>query len=242
MPAIGYKYFKIEHFPEIRMDEALQTATQLTLLPWGDDSLHSTISFLGRSEHPDFDKYHVEHETLRSLQVRFENVRRDQVIAIVHFNIFRCRTDAHFWVGTRQRYAFESLANVKATHPDVEVKRRSADLISLRQAAVGGDVTGGWFRQLQISGVRAAGIFGPGVSESEEWDRYEQAGELSALTLEFVYRGNPQSAMVTSDGGIVVYGSFTEEETLAFLEEVNKLIEPFATELEPISLARWRKR
>lgn len=239
MPAVGYKYFVVPNFPDIDPNQPFQTATQLTLLEWGDDTLHSIIRLLGVSEHPGFEKFHIEHETLRALQVRFANERRDQVIAIVRFNMFRSLENGYFWVGTKRTYAMELFANVEKTNPDLEVRTRTVDLAALRQEVI--DVTGGWFKDLQLRGVRAAGIFGPGVGESNEWERYEQAGDLSAVTLDFMYRGEHQSAMVTADGGIVVYASFTEEERLNFLDEVNKAVEPFSTPLEPSSLARWRK-
>jgi len=239
MAAVGYKCFQVDCFPEISVEEPLQTATQLALPDWGDDTLHSVVRFLGPSEHPDFEKFHVEHETLRALQVRFQNTRRDQVIAIIHFNMFRPASGGEFWLGTKRPYALELLANIEHTEPSIKVRERSVDLAALRQSVT--DVTGGWFKDLLIQGVRAAGIFGPGVGESDEWEKYEQAGELSAVTLDFTYRGEHQSATVTTDGGIVVYANFTEEERLEFLQEVNKAIQPFSTLLTPMSLARWRK-
>lgn len=239
MAAVGYKYFVVPNFPAIDPNEPFQTATQLTLLEGGDDTLHSMVRLLGMSEHLGFEKFHVEHETLRSLPVRFENIRRNQVIAIVRFNMFRSLEHGYFWAGTKRKYAMELFANIEKTNPDLEVRTRTVDLAALRQEAI--DVIGGWFKDLQLRGVRAAGIFGPGVGESNEWERYEQAGDLSAVTLDFMYRGEHQSAMVTVDGGIVVYANFTEEELLNFLEEVNKAVEPFSTPLEPSSLAWWRK-
>jgi hypothetical protein len=239
MAAVGYKCFHIDGFPDIRIEEPLQTATQLVLPDWGDDTLHSVVRLLGRSEHPEFEKFHVEHETLRALEVRFENTRRDQVIAIVHFNMFRFSSGGQFWLGTKKPYALELFANIERTEPSIRVRARSVDLAALRQSVMA--VSGGWFKDLLIQGVRAAGIFGPGVGENDEWERYEQAGDLSAVTLDFTYRGQHQSATVTTDGGIVVYATFTERERLEFLQEVNKAVEPFATLLKPMSLTRWRK-
>ena len=133
----------------------------------------------------------------------------------------------------------ELFANIEKTHPDLKVRARRVDLAGLGQQAT--DVTGGWFKDLQIRGVRAAGIFGPGVGESDEWERYEQSGHLSAATLDFMHRGEHQSAMVTADGGVVTFANFTERERLAFLEEVDRAVAPFSTLLDPSSLARWRK-
>ena len=239
MPVIGYKHLRVEGFPEIAPNQPFQTATQLTLPDLGDDTLHSIVRYLGPSEHSAFHKFHVEHETLRSLRVRFQNIQRDQVIAIIHFNMFRSEEQGHFWVGTKNKHAMELFANVQTTHPHLTVQSRNVDLMALRQQAR--DVSGGWFKDLQLRGVRAAGIFGPGVGESDEWTRYEQAGDLSAVTLDFMYRGDHHSAMVTKDGGIVVYANFTEEDQLRFLEEVNKAVKPVSTPVEPVSLARWRQ-
>ena len=89
------------------------------------------------------------------------------------------------------------------------------------------NITGGHFNQLTIADVRAASIFGPGVGGSEDWQRYEDSGEISALITNAKFRGASQRTMVTRNGGVVVYSALSERSCLELIEKINDWIGPY---------------
>ncbi len=88
--AKGFKYREIENIDFLEFNQIgriYQTTTQLTLFDDGDDTAHSNVKYLGLSEHQDFHKFYVSHETEKRMRVRFQKVERNSVIAIEEFPI-----------------------------------------------------------------------------------------------------------------------------------------------------------
>lgn len=180
--AIAYAYYEVENFPEMQIGDERQTATQLSF-PGDDDTIHTTIRFLGNSEHKAFSKYRVTHETIKRIKARFQNEYRNQIIAVMEFNLFRAQQASSVLItakGLLCREMFKRFERAPESFPDFQWLERRVDLAGLGRDLAGG-VTGGWFTRRKIADLRSAGIFGPTVAESDEWMRYEQAGDLSSL-------------------------------------------------------------
>jgi len=101
--AKGYQRREIKDFPELQMGQSLKTTHQFSLDARTDVGLHSTVRYVGLSDHPRFRKYFVEHEYLRSMTVRFENVRRDQVIQIISFHLYLPEARQYLYADTTAR-------------------------------------------------------------------------------------------------------------------------------------------
>ena len=87
--AKGFKYRDISGFRDLKIGEKWVAYHQLKMPDVGDDdSPHSKVSYLGLSTHPDFFKYHVEHEMVRPYKVRFKDETRNSVIRIFEFDLF----------------------------------------------------------------------------------------------------------------------------------------------------------
>jgi len=226
--ATGFQYREIQGFPKMEeLGQQYVTSNQLALLlPGidGDDTVHSIIRFLGESSHPDFWRYHVEHETVKPYTVRFNQTRRDSVIIVEKLDVFIPKNYTYLWAESKSSILNELLQRIKDTEQTLdrsfEFREQKVDLVKLGKA-IQADITGGHFSQLNIVDVQAASLFGPGVGESEDWHRYEESGETSAINIKTTFRGELHTIMITRTKGIVVYSRLHEREYLELIEQVN---------------------
>lgn len=233
--AKGFQYRELSSFPKIKSGVVYKTVTQ-PVLPWVeqgfDDSVHSTINFLGKSAHPDFLRFHVEHETLRPFRVRFNNERRDGVIIVEEFDLFIPKNYSYAWADTNSKNCNELLRRIIDTEREKDNRfsfvENQIDLIKMERD-IHPSITGGHFNQLNIADVRAASIFGEGVAGSIDWQRYEDSGSLSAIVYQVPFVGTQQRIMVTKNGGIVLYSNFKEHDALILVEQINDRVRNYIT-------------
>ncbi len=228
--AVAYQRREIKGFPDLDVNKPWKTVHQLELLPWKDRGIHTSVTFLGRSDHPNYDKCFVEHEALRSMRVRFENSVRDRFIQILRFHLYLPRTGTrdYLYADTKARHCKELLRRLAQDQPSFKFSPRQVNLTLLRQE-VEPDIRGAWFGDLQIADVRVAAIYGPTVTESDEWERYENTGEIRSLALEFTYLDTRHSILITAKGAIVLYGSYSERDALQLVENIDVIVTKFAT-------------
>lgn len=240
--ARSYQYHGISKFPvDARLGETLQTVTQLTYLADGDDGAHSEIRFVGESDHPEFWKYFVRHETVENRKVRFEQKDRNQVIFVEEFHLYIPPNFSYLYVDATGKSARELLKRIQIASPGFTYTLREINLFELRQK-LHANVRGGWFKELDIVDVSTAAIFGANVGESDEWQRYEGAGKLSALVLEFKHQGVHHSVNVSLNGSITLYANYSERDSLDLVELINNIVMKFSEEFAPRSRRGSKKK
>jgi hypothetical protein len=241
--AHAYQYHGIENFPvSATLGNTWQTVTQLALpLPNGDDEAHSKIKFVGQSDYSDYSKYFVRHEIVEQRKVRFAQEDRNQVIFIEEFHLYIPPNATYLLAETTSRSSGELLKRIRASAHDFSYTVRSVNLFDLRQK-LRGHVRGGWFKELDIADVSTAAIFGANVGDSEEWQRYEGAGTLSALVLEFRHRGITHSVNISSHGSITLYSNYSEKDALELVEFINDIVMKFSEESSPIKPRKHSKQ
>ena len=136
----------------------------------------------------------------------------------------------YLWADTKSSYCNELLKRIRNGSPGFVFYNRTVDLQEMR-AKLQGNVRGGWFRNLEIADVSTAAIFGANVSESEEWHRYEDSGTLSALVMEFTYRGGKHSVQITKNGTITLYGNYQERDSLDLVDTINNIVNQFSEDI-----------
>src|SRR5205814_1516065 len=109
-------------------------------------------------------------------------------------------------------------------HSQFAWQPRTVDLGLLR-TQLDSRIGGGWFGDMAVARVESAGIFGPEVASSDEWERYEQVGRLNAIILELSFADDDFKVMVSQDSTVLIYRDLGEFEALAFLREVLGRIE-----------------
>ena len=227
--ARSFQYREFHSFLELKVGEEWQSEPQLAMSGIADNSYDpsSTIRLLGESEHKAYKCYQVTHETVRPWKVRFHDEVRQKVITIEEFHLFLAHDGSHLLGDTNDHVMDELLKRVQTSHPEVRVAKRSVNLTTLRQQQAP-RIRGGWFGKLQIADVSSAAIFGPSVSESSDWERYESSGEISALRLEAVFEGDKTTVLVTRSSGVVLYSTYSENDALELVRVINDMVGPFS--------------
>lgn len=241
--ARSYQYHGIEYFPvPTDLGSTWQTVTQLALpLPNGDDEAHSRIRFVGQSDYEEYLKYFVRHEIVEQRKVRFAQEDRNQVIFVEEFHLYLPPNFTYLLADTSLRSSRELLKRIRSSAPEFNYTVRDVNLFDLRQK-LHANVRGGWFKELEIVDVSTAAIFGSNVGESEEWQRYEGAGTLSALVLEFKHRGIAHSVNISAHGSITLYSNYSEKDAIELVEFINGIVIKFSEESSPIKPRKRSKQ
>ena len=155
--------------------------------------------------------------------VRFEHVVRPNYIAIEEFHLFIPLNQSYLYATVNTHVCNELLKRVKASRNLVSYSTHEVDLAGIKTLFLS-EVRGGWFKYLKIADVSAAAIFGSNVGDSDDWLRYENSGEISALMVEFKDDGVKHSVQITRTGTIVLFENFSESYALDFLERVNDVV------------------
>ena len=78
-----------------------------------------------------------------------------------------------------------------------------------------------------ISEVEKAALYGPEVLKSEDWRRFERGGEVTHVQFVHEFEGENQRVGISVDGTITVFISLDEQDSLALLQDVDRLVTPF---------------
>lgn len=237
-----YQYYEFEDFPRISTDEPLITDAQLPLVPDRPWLAHTTIVHQGKSDHPDFERYFVEHEAERANFIwRGEtgDKRRGGLVEIIEFHMYRHK-DGHFFIDANHDNILEMCKRIRSACGKLEVRRKETDLLRSKEE-LHTRVSGGYFGSLTIERVQAASIFGPDVGESNMWTDLEEHGELNAMTIDVKYLGEVRTVMIHRLGGVMPYKVFGENDALDIVQEVRYLLESLSR-LTSVELRRRRER
>lgn len=232
---LGFQYHRIANFLELSdIGQEWRSTTQLGLPDSeADDTISTTIRFLGLSDHPHFLKYFVKHETTQNQKVRFENKERNQVIFVEEFHLYIPKNFSYLYAQTKRQISNEMLKRIRSSKDDFVYTNREVDLQEMKTQLMS-DIRGGWFRDLDIANVQAAALFGSTVGGSDDWKRYENSGKISALVFELSYKGTQNSVIISHNGGIIVYQNMNENDVLEFVDRINDLVGKFSQEVSII--------
>ena len=236
-----YQYYEIDGLPDLKLGEQIETLTQLGMSGVAVDQARTAITYQGKSDHPNFNKYFVEHDTVRNLVWRTDTgeLRRGGLIEVLEFHIYRHVQQGYFFIDSNHQDIQEMCKRLLRKIPELSIRIRSVDLPSTKEE-LKSRVSIGYFGNLNIQQVNACAIYGPDVGESEMWEYLMEHGQLNAMTIEFEYLGEMYKVMVHRLGGVMPYHTFGENASLDIVDEVKRLIEPLST-LNEVSLGRRRK-
>lgn len=234
--AKAFTRFMIDDLPN---QDVVSTNFQLALeIPEGpyNDEAHSSLRFDGPSDHAEFLRYKAHHEIVEKRLVRWLNTEYPEIVHIVKLNAFRRRDSNAFYFQGKERYAVDFLRKLRSSNHNMSIEGRRVDLMRMREE-LESDVKGGWFKDLRISNVKTAAIYGAAVTSSSEWRRFEERGTISSLQVELDLSAGPMSLIITSRGGIVFQNRLNERAALDLLIQVDGTVQRF-TEEEGVPINR----
>jgi hypothetical protein len=245
--ARSFIYFIIENFPNLQINQSIETGGLFPLETYAEECAYSKIRYLGSSENQFFNKYKVDHETQKKLRHRVKGEIYNILIEQIEFELYK-HVDGYFMSTSGRKELIELIRRFDTEHMEwmLQLKMRQVDLAKLhsdtmKMATNGTEVTGGHFRNLKVDKVNAASIFGHDVGESLLWGDFEQKGELSALIINVLFYNENTSVMITRQGTILQYGSYSESVALELVDNINQLITPYCENV-PVSISKGRRK
>jgi hypothetical protein len=222
MPA-SYRYFGVPNLPAFRVGQKVTSETQLAM-PWGDETAHTTMTYLGVAAATEFERYYVEHQVDRDIDAIYNHEPVKRLIEVRRFPAFYHREAQYFLVRAEKRDARSMFERLSKISPPISAKSEEVDLQKLQEL---GRTTGGWFGNLKIADVRTAGIFGSAtVVASEEWGRYSDLGEISALYMHVAgHEDSMRPIMITRERGVVLMKESDERLDLGFIAHIQATID-----------------
>jgi hypothetical protein len=222
MPA-SYRYFRTPHLPVLSVRQTVSSQTQLAM-PWGDETAHTTLTYLGVAAAREFEHYHVEQQVERDIDAIYNQQPLKRLIEIRKFPAFYHRDARYFLVRADKRDARVMFKRLSQVSPPIVGESQTVDLQKLQEI---GRTTGGWFGSLKIADVRTAAIFGSAtVVGSEDWTRYADLGELSALYIQVLAPDETvRPVMLTHDRGVVLMREQDEHTDLEFIAHIQATID-----------------
>jgi hypothetical protein len=212
--AVGFGVADVEGFPTERFQTSQQRAID------GDDAVTTIVEPVRGWSHPEFKKFEVIHESRLYFEGRFRNEPIDSVVRRYRFFVYLDADGKTAFVQATKKLWHEAFRRIeKDQHATLTWKARELDLIALR-AKLEPRIGGGWFGDMKIAKVETAGIFGANVASSDEWERYEQLGRLSAIIIDFTFGDDDYKLMLGQDSTIVIYRDLAEAENLAFVKAI----------------------
>ncbi|GAB6170528.1 hypothetical protein JCM15765_33240 [Paradesulfitobacterium aromaticivorans] len=243
---ISAKLFHIERYPvNLPIETMPTTANSQTNI-----TLRTKVELLGHSEYGTLTKLQITHDLghdFEGVGYSKEQGRIDDLIHIASENAFPAFVDdGRQWLisaySSKQVFnaAFKRLRAwmpIDANESQLRAKPVGIDLLRMKdsydQQAEGPQIKGGWFSRIQLLNVDVAYIGGSDVATSEDWDRYETNGLISAMRVDYPNDDpdqEPFRLLLTKDGSVFSYKVFPEGEFLKLILPIFDFAKQFITE------------
>lgn len=165
-------------------------------------------------------EYQVIHESRRQMNGRVHRQEFKSVIAREQFPLY-------FETSTMMAY---SCAPRAVWHDAMDRIQRDDDTDfrwyarTLNLGVVGRElasqVRGAWFAQMKMYRVNTAGLFSPQVGTSDEYQRFEALGRLSALILDWTLDGRDFKVQVSADATMLLYEELEGTDNLGAVRSI----------------------
>jgi hypothetical protein len=223
MPPIPYHYHVAEAVPRLEIGQSITTAAQLSI-DLGMDSPHTTMTYRGPAEASEFEWYSVEHQVLRQAEAIHLRQKFGEFIEVKRFMAYYQRECGYFLVTVDRHTTRAMFERLRRAVPAVKASPRQVDLSRVEKIGL---TTGGWFGKLQIADVRSSALFGSSsVTDSDEWTRYANLGELKALEMRAQGpEDDPRSIQLTRNRCVVLRAPIGERSDLEFVAYVQATID-----------------
>lgn len=219
-----YQYMTSPDLPQFALDQKVHSETQLAM-PWGDESAHTTLTYLGLAEGEQFERFSIEHQVDAEIDAIYNRESIRSIIFVRRFFAFYKRDKSYFLVDTNKKDAREAFRRLGKANPSPVTA--TPEEMALERLLELGRTTGGWFAKLKIADVRSAAVFGTEtVVESEEWARYLEAGELASIYAHVPDRnGIARSVMLGRDRFVMIMKDMGEGANLDFAAFIQEQID-----------------
>lgn len=182
------------------------------------------ITFQGQADAPEFERYLIRHQVERDIDAHWREHHLRHVVENRRFHAFFNRQRSYLLTEANKQDSRNAMKRLSTIGSDISV----AGLPSINPALLEklGETEGGYFGNLKIAKVRVAALFGHDVADSDDWRRYEEAGEVSALIVRTVTPEDEiRPFLLTRERIVQLYTDTGEESNLRFVAYIHGLID-----------------
>lgn len=195
-----------------------------------DDAPVTKISYVGNSTNDYFSKYRIIHETQQEINGIYQRKPIKYYIYSDEIELYWVKNSNYIIAKGKAALVKEAFARLEKSNI-IKLTRYNVNLAKLKEEAKDAIVTGAWFKNLNVSKVESAAVFGSKVSESKMWSELEDGGTMSSLLLQIAASIN-LSFMVSSEASILFYRKWIENQCLDLAYAVLEFLKPYLVEVE----------
>ena len=225
--AMGYQFRSCENFPTLlERGREVRLSPQKVMLGGKYEPATTRLYYEYDLDYKTYRRYRVQHETVRNMQVRFDGHTYEQVIEVVKFEMYLASDGSHLFAATTDAYCEEVIKRMRSTYQYVRFGERLISITTMNRVS-SPQISGGWFRELNIADVNAAALYGAEVTQSNDWERFSEEGTITVLLMNYVHDTANYKVSVSRKGGIVVFNKLTENVRVQLLDTISRGLEPF---------------
>lgn len=194
-------------------------------------SLEKQLSIDGKDYHPDsslklikrnyyegFDKFIIHHERVKKKNGRAygDSIIFNSFIENFSLNAYYNKDLSLFIIEGNKPSVNDFVRRFNREFPDkFELTRSDVNFPYLIEHTH--NVWGGWLKGFNDGNLKSVALYGDRVNLSEDYNRYEAAGELSSLNCSITFEKRSYDFMITANKTVVIMQNRTPEEDLDLL-------------------------
>jgi hypothetical protein len=207
-----FQFYKVKRFPKLQSGQEVSTVIQLTLTGEGED-VRTTFTM----EKPDYEgpldllrvKSEIKHETVGYIKAFLESQRRK-----IDFSEYLEPVDFPAYYATKKKLCiFQApkracrgvLANIRHNECPIALTEMRVNFGRVLDKCT--EYLAAWFRGVSTR-VHAAGLHGDQIQEDSLFKKLLKDGQLSNVTIPWLYESFEHPVMITSSGAIVLVRNY----------------------------------
>lgn len=208
------------------LGDSISSSVQLSL-PGGKDVAYTEFIYKGQSNSTHFEAYFVRHQRERDIDAIWHGNEIKRLVQNHMFEAFYERDRRYLLMQVRKDVAIGAMSRLALNAHEHGLRRRDYEMLNLKhlERAVG-KTSGGYFRDLKIANVKGAALWGEDVILSEEWLKYDEAGDLSTIVVHVpVDADRVAGILLSQDRSISLYKSMGQADDLDFIRKLQAEID-----------------
>jgi hypothetical protein len=203
-----YQFYVVKHFPKLAQGKSVKNSVQMTF-SGEDEDVETTFTMENESFEGSLGllrvKSGIKHTTLGFIKTVVNQERQrfefTEYLEPVDFYSYYDAQQKLILFQAPKKVCRGVLANLRATSDDIKLAEMIVDFGKVMEHH--SEYLGAWFRGVS-SRVRAAGLSGDQIQDDALFKKLSKVGELSNVTIPWMYEGAEHKVMVTSSGAVVL--------------------------------------
>lgn len=225
----SYHFFKVETFSildELEKNGVFKLQAQLSI-EGGDDKATplTTISLINDEYYRGFSKFIIHHEKVNRRTGRpiGEDIIFNSFIEKKSLNGYYNKEESLLLIEGNKASINDFIKKaMKTTSEQIKLSREEVDFPHFIRYV--GNVWGGWLSDFNDGNLRSVALYGNQVNLSDDYTRFEAAGQLSSLNCSIIFEHAEYDFMVTKNKTVVIMQNEPIEKDIDLLMHIKPLL------------------